>query len=228
MRAHTNFILRNTHLVQALAEQKLHLITPLSPLWTATNLSIAPYYGFLWPGGYGLTRFIYDHPHHFTAKSCLEIGSGCGSAAIAAIQVGASRVVANDIDVAAGAAVRLNASANNIEPPEVCEKDLLRGGEVWQANGYAEGFIEQFDVVMFADMLYQDARVLERLKKHPGKVFFADPERHVLKEMLEQEKEEIVPLHAYPLPHGEADLCQCNTGFSHTTVYTFGSAKPTT
>ena len=157
---------------------------------------------------------MYDNPALFAGKTCLEIGSGCGSAAIAAMQVGARTVVANDIDPAAGVALQLNAEANGQRVPEFSGENLLEGAE-------AEVCMDRFDVVMFADMLYEDATIVDRLKRHNGRVFFADPERHVLREVMGTLKEDLSVVAAYPLPHGEEDVCQCNTGFSHTFVYTF-------
>uniref|UniRef100_A0A0B6YU78 ETFB lysine methyltransferase n=1 Tax=Arion vulgaris TaxID=1028688 RepID=A0A0B6YU78_9EUPU len=79
----------------------LHLITPGCHLWKSNIdncLFDDPFWAFYWPGGQVLTRYILDNPGLFQFKSVLDVGSGCGSAAIAAKLVGASKVVANDID----------------------------------------------------------------------------------------------------------------------------------
>lgn len=95
-----------------------------------------PFWGFYWPGGQALTRyvavdslspfalyilirqthprsqilevcqqtnslslrFILDNGHLFEGRRVLDVGCGCGASSIAASQVAASHVIANDID----------------------------------------------------------------------------------------------------------------------------------
>lgn len=45
-----------------------------------------------------LFRYILDNPHVVKGRSVLDLGSGCGATAIAAVMSGASQVLANDID----------------------------------------------------------------------------------------------------------------------------------
>lgn len=43
-------------------------------------------------------RYILDNPCVVKGRSVLDLGSGCGATAIAAVMSGASQVLANDID----------------------------------------------------------------------------------------------------------------------------------
>lgn len=58
-----------------------------------------PFWAFYWPGGQAITKYILDHPRVVKGKIILDIGSGCGASSIAAIKMGATRAVANDIDI---------------------------------------------------------------------------------------------------------------------------------
>ncbi|GFO10566.1 methyltransferase-like 20 [Plakobranchus ocellatus] len=96
-------------------ELMLHLITPACHLWSAKFENSPfddPFWAFYWPGGQALTRYIFDNPHVVRGKTVLDIGSGCGSSAIAASLVGASKAVANDIDAVAEVAISMNSEKN--------------------------------------------------------------------------------------------------------------------
>ncbi|XP_076647912.1 uncharacterized protein LOC143356259 isoform X2 [Halictus rubicundus] len=94
-------------------EIELFLLTPNCDLYHAPFSSVLeadetkrrvfaePFWSIYWPGGQALTRFILDHGKNIfssSAKRVLDLGAGCGAAAIAAKLVGAETVVANDID----------------------------------------------------------------------------------------------------------------------------------
>lgn len=60
-----------------------------------------PFWSIYWPGGQAMARFILDEGKGLFSNcngNILDLGAGCGAAAIAAKLVGAGRVVANDID----------------------------------------------------------------------------------------------------------------------------------
>jgi 2-polyprenyl-3-methyl-5-hydroxy-6-metoxy-1,4-benzoquinol methylase len=91
------------------AEQRLQLITASDPLWSSPHTDGLPFpepwWAFLWPGGYGTTQFVFDHQTNgglVRSKRVLDMGSGCGSVALAAAAGGATSVLANDIDQWAG------------------------------------------------------------------------------------------------------------------------------
>src|SRR5438270_7986172 len=101
-------------------EIRLHLATEVTPIWQATEESLArsglppPYWAFAWAGGQALARYLLDHPETVAGREVLDIGSGSGIVAIAAAKAGASRVVAADIDPFAAAAIALNAPLNEV------------------------------------------------------------------------------------------------------------------
>lgn len=103
-----------------------------------------PYWAFAWAGGQALARFLLDTPGLVAGKSVVDLGSGSGLTAIAALRAGAARVLAADIDVLALAAVRLNAALNGVAL-DVTSDDLL---------AHAPGLV---DVVLVGDLFYERA-----------------------------------------------------------------------
>nr|XP_031835763.1 uncharacterized protein LOC116428350 isoform X1 [Nomia melanderi]XP_031835764.1 uncharacterized protein LOC116428350 isoform X1 [Nomia melanderi]XP_031835767.1 uncharacterized protein LOC116428350 isoform X1 [Nomia melanderi]XP_031835768.1 uncharacterized protein LOC116428350 isoform X1 [Nomia melanderi]XP_031835769.1 uncharacterized protein LOC116428350 isoform X1 [Nomia melanderi] len=109
-------IARNTEISRdhMTPEIGLHLLTPNCHLYHAPFLNALeedearkavftePFWSIYWPGGQALTRFILDEGKSLFSGSAktkvLDVGCGCGAAAIAAKLVGAGIVVANDID----------------------------------------------------------------------------------------------------------------------------------
>ncbi|MEV0272204.1 50S ribosomal protein L11 methyltransferase [Hamadaea sp. NPDC050747] len=129
----------------------------------------APFWASAWAGGQAVARYVLDNPGVVQGKSVLDIGSGSGLAAIAAAKAGA-RVVANDIDPLAVAAIRVNAEANATDvTPHL--GDLLDG------TGH------EADVVLVGDAFYNEeiAAVLlpylYRVLAAGGRVLIGDPER---------------------------------------------------
>ena len=83
----------------------LYLITPECRLFTEPQLTEKdkifeedPFWGFYWPGGQALSKYILENPKVVEGKTILDVGSGCGASSIAAIMVNAKYCVANDID----------------------------------------------------------------------------------------------------------------------------------
>src|ERR1044071_4225489 len=114
-------------------EIRLHLATEVTPIWYATESSLArnglppPYWAFAWAGGQALARYLLDCPETVAGREVLDIGSGSGIVAIAAARAGAPRVVAADIDPFAAAAIALNAPLNGVTIT-VETRDLLNRG----------------------------------------------------------------------------------------------------
>jgi predicted nicotinamide N-methyase len=100
-------------------EIRLHLASEITPLWQATEASLArdqlppPYWAFAWAGGQALARHILDHPELVRGRAVLDFGAGSGLVAIAAAKAGA-RVTAAEIDRFAAAAIALNAALNGV------------------------------------------------------------------------------------------------------------------
>ncbi|HWA31112.1 MAG TPA: methyltransferase domain-containing protein [Rhizomicrobium sp.] len=108
-----------------LPELVLYLAHPGSGLSRLED-DAPPYWAYLWPGGALLARYFLDGPARVKGLSVLDIGTGGGVVALAAAKAGAVRVIANDIDARAIAAVSVNAEANDLEIETLCG-DVLDG-----------------------------------------------------------------------------------------------------
>jgi predicted nicotinamide N-methyase len=153
--SHRAFVLRHTRLrpVPGLEAIRLHLSDEVLPLWHATQVETGdpdaalPYWAFAWAGGLAIGRYLRENPAAVAGRSVLDLASGSGLCAIAALGAGASRVTAADIDPFAITAIELNARANgrrvaatrrdllDDEPPEV---DVILAGDCLYEAGLAE------------------------------------------------------------------------------------------
>lgn len=108
-----------------------------------------PYWAVPWVGGQGVARYILDNPEVVRGRSVLDVGSGCGVAALAAARAGAARVCANDIDPLAAVAFLANADACGLSNGpctlETSHEDLLRA---------PISRIRAYDVVMAGDVCF--------------------------------------------------------------------------
>src|ERR1700719_2148930 len=79
-------------------ELRLHLATEVTPIWQATEESLArgptppPFWAFAWAGGQVLARYLLDHPETVAGREVLDLCSGSGMVAIAAAKAGAAGV----------------------------------------------------------------------------------------------------------------------------------------
>src|SRR5271163_1777455 len=119
-------------------EIRLHLATEITPIWQATEDSLArgavppPYWAFAWAGGQALARYLLDHPEMVAGRAVLDFGAGSGLVAIAAAKAGALSVTAADVDHFAAAAIAANAALNGVAV-EVVTSDLSAGDKrVWK------------------------------------------------------------------------------------------------
>ncbi|MDO8800829.1 methyltransferase [Phenylobacterium sp.] len=116
------FILENTRLQipPHTPELKLHLADEITPIWKMTEEALAeiglppPFWAFAWAGGQALARYTLDNPQVVAGKRVVDFASGSGIVGIAAMQAGATHVLAADIDGFCGAALSLNALANGV------------------------------------------------------------------------------------------------------------------
>ncbi len=114
------FILENTTILAPplVPEIKLHLAHEALPIWQKTEDELGeiglppPFWAFAWAGGQALARYILDNPKIVQGKQVIDIASGSGLVAIAAMLAGARFVMAADIDHFAVAAIELNMISN--------------------------------------------------------------------------------------------------------------------
>jgi predicted nicotinamide N-methyase len=149
------FVIRNTTLrpVPALEAIRLHLADDALTLWHAAQVETAdpetplPYWAFAWAGGLAIGRYLGEHPETVRGLRVLDLASGSGLCAIAAMLAGAAHAAAADIDPFAAAAIAVNANVNGVrvavvrrdlldeEPPDV---DVILAGDCWYDATLAE------------------------------------------------------------------------------------------
>ena len=192
-------------------EIKLRLITKKCRLYNANcddpssiPFKNLPFWGFFWPGGQSMSRFILDNPKVVEGKRILDFGSGCAASAIACKLKKCKFVLANDIDETAEVAAKINARLNNVEM-NTSTKNLIGNS------------LSDFDVVIFGDVFYDEdfaIQLLPWIKKLVGNkqtCLIGDPGRHALSKELKLEL-----LARYHLPE---DSCLENHGFKFTNVF---------
>jgi predicted nicotinamide N-methyase len=158
-------------------EVALHLADDVVALWEALEAgevdpgSDPPFWAAAWPGGQALARYVLDHPEVVAGRTVLDLGAGSGLVAIAALQAGAARVVASEVDPYGVAAITANAEDNGVGPL-VVTGDLLDDEPD-----------EAIDVVLAGDVCY-DREMSERVLPFLGKawlggaaVYLGDPGR---------------------------------------------------
>src|SRR6266571_4981829 len=134
------FIRHNTAIVAPplVPEIRLHLATEVTPIWQATEDSLAqgalppPYWAFAWAGGQALARYLLDHREAVAGRCVLDFGSGSGVVAIAAAKAGAAVVFAAEIDHFAAAAIAANAALNDVSVTMTTADQLGRTDPLWE------------------------------------------------------------------------------------------------
>ena len=176
------FIRENTRILTAphVPEIRLHLADDAVALWEMTEEQLGeiglppPFWAFAWAGGQALARYVLDNPDEVRGRRVLDLASGCGLVAIAAMQAGAGSAAAVDIDAFAAEAAALNAALNGvvIEPRT---EDLI-------------GAAIDFDVVLVGDLFYDrdiSAQLIAWLKRLHGegrRILIGDPGRTYLQQ----------------------------------------------
>ena len=102
----------------------------------------APYWGFPWPGGLVLARYLVANPDRVRGRHVVDFGSGCGLVGITAHYCGAQSVSFLETDPLAAAAARLNAGENGLEPAgltleTVAPGDIVLAGDVFYDSDVA-------------------------------------------------------------------------------------------
>lgn len=165
-------------------EVRLLLAEDAILLWARLEAGVGevlspPFWASAWTGGQALARYVLDHPHVVAGRRVLDLASGSGLVAIAAVMAGAAQVTANDIDPYAIAAIGANAQANGVVVAAL-PGDLL--------DGDGEGA----DVVLAGDVLYSEPLAhrilpfLARAAERGARVLVGDPGRgHVPHDWLQ-------------------------------------------
>lgn len=173
-------------------EIRLHLATEVTPLWEATEQTMAqiglppPFWAFCWPGGQALSRYVLDHSEIVRGMKILDFAAGSGVGSIAAAKAGATSVLASEIDAFALDALALNAALNGVAF-ETTSDDLVGRDEGW-------------DVVFAGDVCYERPAALKitdwlrSLARRGALVLMGDPGRQYMpKDGLAAVTEYVVP-----------------------------------
>lgn len=181
------FIRENTRILAPsnVPELQLYLADDAVTLWQLTEEQLGelglppPFWAFAWAGGQALARYVLDHPETVRGKSVMDVASGSGLVAIAAMKAGATATLAIDIDAFASHAATLNAELNDVRL-ETSDADPV-------------GLPTVADVILVGDLFYDRdlaPRVLTWLieQQATGKtVLIGDPGRTYLpRDKLEQ------------------------------------------
>lgn len=132
--AMADFIRANTKLIAPplVPEIRLHLAEESLPIWRKTEEELGeinvppPFWAFAWAGGQALARYLIDNASVCKGRTVLDLGSGSGLTAIAAMQAGAVSALASDIDALSLAAIALNAKANGVHVATTQENQLAK------------------------------------------------------------------------------------------------------
>ena len=191
-----HFIRQNTSVMSPplVPEIKLHLAHEAVPLWQKTEEELGemglapPFWAFAWAGGQALARYVLDHSSTVENLRVLDLATGSGLVAIAAVQAGSASIVATDIDEFATTAAEMNAGLNQVS-----------------LNIKLEDVLHQqpppTDVILVGDLFYEKTLAgnclawLRQAQGQGARVFIGDPGRSYLpEEQLEKLAEYNVPV----------------------------------
>lgn len=181
------FIRENTRVLAPshVPEIRLYLADDAVALWALTEEQLGelglppPFWAFAWAGGQALARYLLDHRALARGKHVLDVASGSGLLAIAAMRGGAASAIAIDIDAFAADAAKLNAELNGVT---IATSDADPVGKPTDAN-----------LILVGDLFYDRdlaPRVLDwlmALEREGKSVLIGDPGRTYLpRDKLEQ------------------------------------------
>jgi predicted nicotinamide N-methyase len=195
--ARREFIRANTEILSPplVPEVVLHLAHEALPIWQKTEDELdaiglpPPFWAFAWAGGQALARHILDNAEIVRAKRVLDLASGSGLVAIAAMKAGAACVTAAEIDQFAVEAIALNAELNAVPVTPVAD-DLLDRAPA-----------SDLDVILVGDLFYEKHLAthcfnwLNQANERGVDVLIGDPGRSYLpKEKLRRIADYAVPV----------------------------------
>ncbi|MFG1777439.1 class I SAM-dependent methyltransferase [Micromonospora sp. NPDC049051] len=179
-------------------EVRLHLAEDAIVWWArmeahAGHALPPPYWASVWAGGQALARHLLDHPDLAAGRRVLDIAAGSGLVAIAAALAGAERVVANDIDPYALAAVTVNARANHVTVAATC-------GDLLDSEPDGTDLLVAGDVLYDATMAARVLPFLRRAAATGADVLVGDPGRGHLPPGV------LATVASYPVPTTEPSV----------------------
>jgi predicted nicotinamide N-methyase len=188
------FIRDNTRVMSPsfIPELRLHLADDAVSLWELTEEQLGemglppPFWAFAWAGGQALARYVLDEPAIVAGKTVLDMASGSGLVAIAAMKASATSALCADIDAFAGHAAQLNAALNDVQVTTT-DADLI-------------GADADAEIILVGDIFYDrdlSPRVLawlERMQGQAKSVLIGDPGRTYLP------RDKLQQIAAYDIP----------------------------
>jgi predicted nicotinamide N-methyase len=168
-------------------ELELHLADDMDAAWASLQAELddgdlpPPFWAFAWLGGQAVARYVLDAPEVVRGRRVLDLATGSGLCALAALRAGAAHVTAVDVDPFAVDAAALNAQQNGLQLDVRCT-DLLAAPP------------PEVDVVLAGDVFYDEqmsARVqpwLLAARAAGAEVVVGDPGRHYLPRALMEER----------------------------------------
>ena len=201
VRAHTQ--VRRPSLVP---EVRLHVADDVVALWEAMETAAGgageepPFWAAAWPGGQALARCLLDGPATVAGRTVLDLGSGSGLVAIAAVLAGARRVLASDVDPFSRTAVGVNAGLNGVGGISVT-------GDVLGRDPVGTDVVLAGDVCYDREMTERVLPFLDRARALGCEVYVGDPGRPYLPH------DRLEPVAAYDIPETEGP------GLRRTTVW---------
>ena len=150
MRDRAQFIRANSAVLAPplVPEIRLHLAHEALPLWERTEEELGeiglppPFWAFAWAGGQALARYLLDNPGMVAGLDVLDFAAGSGLVGIAALQAGARRVTASEVDAFAIAAMQLNAALSGAAL-DVLGDDLIGRDDGWDVVLVGDAFYEK-------------------------------------------------------------------------------------
>jgi predicted nicotinamide N-methyase len=149
-----------------------------------------PFWAFAWAGGQALARYLLDRPEAVGGRTVIDVASGSGLVAIAAVMAGAVAVTAYDIDPLATAAITVNAAANGVAVPAACADVLSED----RPPGLGSDLVLVADAFYERDLAAQVLRFLDRSHARGADVLVGDFGRTYLP------RTRLTPLTRYDVP----------------------------
>jgi predicted nicotinamide N-methyase len=185
-------------------EVRLFVAADVVALWEAIEgaqghaPSEPPFWAAAWPGGQALARYVLDHPELVAGRAVLDLGSGSGLVAVAALLAGAGSVIASEIDPFGEAAIAANAELNGVG-------EIAVVGDVLGSAPPAVAVVLAGDVCYDRAMTERVLPFLDAARARGADVLVGDPGRPYLPH------DRLTPVFAVDVPDTEGPLMRRTT-----------------